>query len=109
MTNQWTVFKKVLGRLKPHWLGLISSLILATVSVAMSLYIPILVGRAIDCIVEAENLTAEKEEVAQALAMVCRQNNMTTEQIKPYYDEEFEKVEDYFNDLLFNEVDYDEN
>lgn len=24
-------------------------------------------------------------------------------------DEEFEKVEDYFNDLLFNEVDYDEN
>ena len=24
-------------------------------------------------------------------------------------DEEFEKVEDYFNDLLFNEIDYDEN
>ena len=24
-------------------------------------------------------------------------------------DEEFEKAEDYFNDLLFNEVDYDEN
>lgn len=24
-------------------------------------------------------------------------------------DEEFDKVEDYFNDLLFNEVDYDEN
>ena len=24
-------------------------------------------------------------------------------------DEEFEKVEDYFNDLLFSEVDYDEN
>lgn len=24
-------------------------------------------------------------------------------------DDEFEKVEDYFNDLLFNEVDYDEN
>ena len=43
-------------------------------------------------IVEAEKLTAEKEEVAQALAMVCRQNNMTTEQIKPYYDEEFEKA-----------------
>jgi len=47
---------------------------------------------AIDCIVEAEKLTAEKEEVAQALAMVCRQNNMTMEQIKPYYDEEFEKA-----------------
>ena len=24
-------------------------------------------------------------------------------------DEEFEKVEDYFNDLLFSEIDYDEN
>ena len=24
-------------------------------------------------------------------------------------DDEFEKVEDYFNDLLFSEVDYDEN
>lgn len=24
-------------------------------------------------------------------------------------DEEFEKVEDYFNDLLFSDVDYDEN
>ena len=24
-------------------------------------------------------------------------------------DDEFEKVEDYFNDLLFNEIDYDEN
>lgn len=24
-------------------------------------------------------------------------------------DDEFEKVEDYFNDLLFNEVDYDED
>ncbi len=47
---------------------------------------------AIDRVVEAENLTAEKEEVAQALAMVCRQNNMTMEQIKPYYDEEFEKA-----------------
>ena len=47
---------------------------------------------AIDYVVEAEHLTAEKEEVAQALAMVCRQNNMTMEQIKPYYDEVFEKA-----------------
>ena len=47
---------------------------------------------AIDRVVELENLTAEKEEIAQALAMVCRQNNMTMEQIKPYYDEEFEKA-----------------
>ena len=46
----------------------------------------------IDRVVETENLTAEKEEIAQALAMVCRQNNMTMEQLKPYYNEEFEKA-----------------
>ncbi len=46
----------------------------------------------IDRVVETEKLTADKEEIAQALAMVCRQNNMTMEQIKPYYDEAFEKA-----------------
>ncbi len=47
---------------------------------------------AIDRIVELENLKAEPQEIADALAMVCRQNNMTMEQIKPYYDAEFEKA-----------------
>lgn len=47
------VLKKVLYRVKRYWAGLILSLILACVYVAMSLYIPILVGKAIDCIVDA--------------------------------------------------------
>ena len=51
--NQGAVLKKVLQRVRRHWAGLICSLILATVSVVMSLYIPILVGDAIDCIVDA--------------------------------------------------------
>ena len=42
--------KKVLMRVRPYWAGLIASVILATVYVVMSLYIPILVGDAIDCI-----------------------------------------------------------
>ena len=46
----------------------------------------------IEKIVELEGLTAEPEEIAQALAMIARQNNMTMEQIKPYYDAEFEKA-----------------
>ena len=46
----------------------------------------------IDQVVELEKLVAEENEIAQALAMVCRQNNMTMEQIKPYYNEEFEKA-----------------
>ena len=45
--------KKVLCRVRPYWVGLICSLALATVYVVMSLYIPILVGEAIDCIVDA--------------------------------------------------------
>ena len=45
---------------------------------------------AIDRVVILEKLTAEEDEIAQALAMVCRQNNMTMEQIKPYYNAELE-------------------
>ena len=53
MNNQMTVLKKVLQRIRRYWASLIASLILATVYVVMTLYIPILVGNAIDCIVEA--------------------------------------------------------
>ena len=52
MGEQTAVLKKVLSRLRRYWLGLILSLVLATVYVVMSLYIPILVGDAIDCIVD---------------------------------------------------------
>ena len=45
---------------------------------------------AIEQIVAIEQLEATKEEIGQAAAMVCRQNNMTLEQLKPYYDAEFE-------------------
>ena len=51
--NQITVLKKVLHRIRRYWLGLIVALILATLYVILSLYIPILVGNAIDCIVDA--------------------------------------------------------
>ena len=49
--KQNAVLKKVMYRVRPYWVGLIASLLLATVYVVMSLYIPILVGDAIDCIV----------------------------------------------------------
>ena len=45
---------------------------------------------AIEQIVSIEQLEATKEEIAQAAAMVCRQNRMTMEELKPYYDAEFE-------------------
>jgi len=45
---------------------------------------------AVERIVELENLQAEQQEIAVACATICRQNNMTIEQLKPYYDAEFE-------------------
>ena len=47
---------------------------------------------AIELIADLEQLEATKEELGEALALVARQNNMTVEQIKPYYDAEFEQV-----------------
>ena len=53
MNNQIIVLKKVLHRIRRYWASLIASLMLATIYVVMTLYIPILVGSAIDCIVDA--------------------------------------------------------
>ena len=50
--DQRAVLKKVLLRIRPYSFGVVAALILATVNVVMSLYIPILVGKAIDCIIE---------------------------------------------------------
>ena len=51
-----TVLHKVLVRVRRYWAGLGLSLIMATVQVVLSLYIPILVGKAIDCIVGQGNV-----------------------------------------------------
>ena len=48
------------------------------------------VQAAIETIVELEGLTAQKEEIGEALAVICRQNRMTLEELKPYYDAKFE-------------------
>ena len=45
---------------------------------------------AIELVISMENLEATKEEIGEAVALICRQNNMTLEQLKPYYDAEFE-------------------
>ena len=45
---------------------------------------------AIEQVVYLENLEPTKEELGEAVAVIARQNNMTVEQLKPYYDAEFE-------------------
>ncbi len=57
--NQKEVLQKVLGYVRSRQGWLIASLVLALFSVAMSLYIPILVGDAIDCIVDAGRVDFE--------------------------------------------------
>ena len=48
-----SALKKVLNYVKKHGAALVLTILLAAVTVGLSLYIPILVGRAIDCIIEA--------------------------------------------------------
>ena len=66
--NQTVVLKKVLQRIRPYRFAVALSLLLATVHVAMTLYIPIAVGTAIDGIIDAGNVRFEW--VAQSLTVV---------------------------------------
>lgn len=47
---------------------------------------------AVERITQLENLEASQAEIAEAVALIARQNGMTVEQLKPYYDAEFEQA-----------------
>ena len=47
---------------------------------------------AVDKIVELEKLEPTQGEITQALTVIARQNQLTMEQLKDYYDEEFEQA-----------------
>ena len=47
---------------------------------------------AVERIIELEKLEAEPQEIADALALICRQNNLTMEQLKEHYDAELENA-----------------
>ena len=53
---QMSTIKKVLGAIKKYRLLLLLSIILATITVALSLYIPIIIGNAIDLIIDKGNV-----------------------------------------------------
>ena len=50
--NRSATLRKILLRVRRYWPAMILSLVMATVYVAMTLYIPILAGQAIDCIID---------------------------------------------------------
>ena len=69
MRENKVVISKVLRRVRPYWGHLIVSLLLALLYVAMSLYIPVLVGNAIDGILGKDRV--QFEWVIQSLALVA--------------------------------------
>ena len=71
MNNQTLVLKKVLHRIRRYWVSLIAALLLATVNVVMTLYIPILVGIAIDCIVDAGHVDFARMSVYLRNVLIC--------------------------------------
>ena len=70
MSNKETI-GKVLRRVRPYWGLLALSLVLAAVYVVMSLYIPVLVGRGIDCIIEAGRVDFETLRVYLLGVLAC--------------------------------------
>ena len=65
MKNRST-WLKLLKRLKKHSFFIVLSLIMAAVTVATTLYVPILVGHGIDCIIGPDNV-----DFARVLKIIC--------------------------------------
>lgn len=104
--RQKEIFLKVLGYIKKYWIYLGISILMAAVTVALTLYVPILTGDAIDLIIDkglvdfqgimdilskmaaAIGVTA----AAQWLMNVCN-NKMTYGIVRDIRDEAFHKVE----------------
>ena len=113
MKNQKDILKKVLRYVRPYALALIGSLLMATLFVVMSLYIPILVGQAIDYIV-AQGLVdfarvAEKLlliGVCTALAalaqwLMSQINNFVTFRVtRDIRDEAFRHIQEYCSNQI---------
>ncbi|MDO4522049.1 MAG: ABC transporter ATP-binding protein [Eubacteriales bacterium] len=59
MSNRETI-KRVLKYIEKHWLILGMSMLFSLISVALTLYVPILVGRAIDQMVSAQSVKIEQ-------------------------------------------------
>ena len=105
-TKQKATLVKLLRYLKPYWFYLGLSLVLAAVSVALTLYVPKLTGRAIDHIiargqVDFPAILAVLKQIAIAIAVtalaqwimnICN-NKMTYHIVRDIRNEAFRKIE----------------
>lgn len=104
--SQSATIKKVLQRIKKYWLFLGLSVVMAAVTVASALYVPILIGNAIDCIVgtgdvDFRAITTILIKVAVVIAVtalsqwimnICN-NKITYHVTRDIRDEAVEKIE----------------
>ena len=61
--GQTQTLKKVLRYMKPYRFFLLLSVILAAITVASTLYLPLLIGKAVDCIVGKGNVNFDAENM----------------------------------------------
>lgn len=66
---QWKTVKEVLHYIRKYRFLLVLSILLAAVTVVLTLYVPILVGHAIDCAVGAGNV--DFDEIFDTLVRIC--------------------------------------
>ena len=105
-SRQKDTFIKVLNYMKPYWFYLALSLVLAAVTVALTLYLPKLTGFAVDEIIEQGKVnftgilqilklmagTILITAVAQWIMNICN-NKMTYEIVRDIRNEAFRKIE----------------
>lgn len=104
--SQKSTVIKVLKRIKRYWLYLAISIIMAAVTVASTLYVPILVGRVIDNIIGPQNVLFDNiltiltqmgiviaiTAVSQWIMNICN-NKITYHVTRDIRDEAIEKIE----------------
>lgn len=102
----WKVIKKVLGRIKKYWFFLALSIIMAIITVASTLYIPILIGKSIDYIIGINNVDFENIKsilftigvfigvtaLSQWIMNICN-NKITYHVVRDIRDEAIEKIQ----------------
>ena len=104
--GQPQTLKKVLRYMKPYRFFLLLSVILAAITVASTLYLPLLIGKAVDCIVGKGNVNFDGliavlikmavmigiTALAQWIMNVCN-NKLTYQIVRDIRNEAFEKIE----------------
>ena len=104
--GQTQTLKKVLHYMKPYRFFLLLSVILAAITVASTLYLPLLIGKAVDCIVGKGNVNFDGliavlikmavmigiTALAQWIMNVCN-NKLTYQIVRDIRNEAFEKIE----------------